>query len=66
MDPQRRHVPPSTYLNEDSSLIDLVRDATWRSVLVRDDLVGVDPGHASDMVMIISVLNLLARKVEDG
>ncbi|HEY7072315.1 MAG TPA: hypothetical protein VH479_19460 [Acidimicrobiales bacterium] len=66
MDPRRRHVPPSSYLNEESSPAELVSDATWRAVLVRDDLARAGSDLTSDMLMIVDVLNLLARKVEDA
>lgn len=62
----QRNVPPNTYLGQDSTLVELVHDARWRAVLVRDDLARARSGLTSDMLMIIDVLNLLARKVEDG
>jgi hypothetical protein len=63
MDPRRRHVPPKSYLNEDSSPAELVSDATGRAVLVRDDLARAGSDLTSDLVMIVDVLNLLARRI---
>jgi hypothetical protein len=64
MDPRRRHVPPKSYLNEDSSPAELVSDATGRAVLVRDDLARAGSDLTSDLVMIVDVLNLLTRRIQ--
>ena len=66
MDPRRRHVPPKSYLNEDSSPATLVSDAIGRAVLVRDDLARAGSDLTGDLVMIVDVLSLLARRIEGG
>jgi len=66
MDPRRRHVPPKSYLTEDSSPAALVSDAIGRAVLVRDDLARAGSDLTGDLVMIVDVLSLLARRIEGG